>query len=219
MTLFLRNIIPICCGLLSWQFAVGQFIGGSADGYDEDLYENSTNIYAGGNQDGYHSASLINSINIYRGGARDGYVKSNYENAISIFQGGQKDGYASAVKIVSFVWTGNIGEGWNVADNWLEGIIPNINSPVIIPAGAVNFPAINAGLMSIGEDPSSGIYLCKQINILSGAEMTFRVNAFLENRGDIEIRGTVYILNSAIDAVQNLSGGTINISTGGRMEF
>ena len=107
-----------------------------------------------------------------------------------------------------------------MAGNWLNGVIPDINSRVVIPPGALNFPAINIGLMRIGQNPApSGDYLCKQVNILRGAEMTMRVGAVLENYGDIDIRGTVYILNTAINAVQNLSGAKITIRTGGRVEF
>ena len=214
-----KSLFIFLLGFLGSQFAFGQFIGGSADGHDQSFDESAINIYAGASEDGYDSADYSNSINIYKGGAGDGHISSGFDNAISIFSGGTKDGYASGSKFLSFIWTGSIGEGWNVAGNWLNGLIPDINSRVVIPSGALNFPAINAGLMSIGKDPNASTYLCKQIIVRSGAEMTFRVNAFLENRGDMEIRGTVYVLNSAIDAVQNINGGRIDIRTGGRLEF
>jgi len=190
------------------------------DGHDISAFGSSTNIYIGSSGDGYAFNKFSNSINIYKGGSADGHATLVYvNNAISIFQGGSNDGYAKADKILSFVWTGNVGDGWNVTGNWMNGVVPNINSNVIIPPGALNFPAINAGVMSIGQDPNAGNYLCRQINILSGAEMTFRLNAFLENYGDLDIRGTVFILNNDKGAVQNLNGGKINIRNGGRLEF
>ena len=214
-----KSLFIFLLGFLGSQFAFGQFIGGSADGHDQSFAESAINIYAGASEDGYDLAEFNNSINIYKGGSEDGHTTSGFDNSISIFVGGAKDGYASSSKFLSFVWTGNVDEAWDVAGNWLNGVIPDINSRVVIPSGATNFPAINTGLMSIGQNPNSGIYLCKQINILRGAEMTLTFKAFLENYGDIDIRGTVYILNTAIDAVQNLSGGKIDIRSGGRLEF
>jgi hypothetical protein len=255
----MRISLTIMSMIICVHCSLGQFQGGSADGYDTNLMENSTNIYLGGNQDGYNTANFVNPISIFKGGNEDGYVAADFsnpisiykggemdgyhlagftnpinifsgaegdgfdavdfENTINIFAGGEKDGYARANKFLSFIWTGAVGTGWNVADNWMDGLIPDINSRVVIPANAVNFPAINAGLMSIGQDPNEGDYLCKQILIRKNAEMTFRVNAFLENYGDLEIRGRVFILNSALTALQNLNGAKILIRSGGSLDI
>lgn len=216
------KILKYFCLLLAFMlcnYAHAQFTGGSQDGYHKDIALNSHSIYHGGARDGAHFAKLESAANIFRGGSSDGFSNSTLANAKSIYFGGSKDGYATDSKILSYVWTGNIGTGWNVTGNWLNGIIPDINSNVVIPPGAINFPAINAGLMSIGQDPNSGLYLCKQILVRSGAEITFRVNAFLENYGDFEVRGSVYVLNSAIDAVQNLNGGLITVKNGGSLNL
>lgn len=214
-----RKTTSILFFLFLSQMICAQFTGGSEDGYDFSSGQHIVNIYNGGAEDGQSSSRYSNTINIYKGSIADGHSSRTYNHIINIYTGGAEDGYTMDTKFLSFVWTGNVGTGWNVAGNWLNGMIPGINSRVVIPPGATNFPFINAGLMSIGQDPNSGTYLCKQINVRSGAELTLRVNAFLENYGDLEIRGTVYILNTAIDAVQNLGGGKINIRSGGRLEF
>ena len=217
-----------------------QFLGGSNDGYDKAGFMNSTNIYAGGTLDGYSIANYTNLISIYkgskndghnvatftnpisifRGSEDDGHHYTNYINPISIFTGGTLDGYDIGEKLVSYIWTGNIGTGWNVEDNWSGGFIPNLNSSVIIPSGVTNFPKVNDGLIAVAEDPSGlATYFCKQILIEPSAEMTLRVNAFMENYGEIEIYGSMFVLNSAIDAVQNLNGGLITIKRHGLLEF
>ena len=212
--------------------SINIFAGGAEDGYSAGKYKNTTSIFAGGVKDGYSSSEYSNTISIFFGGEEDGYASDNYHNTISIFSGGdeegydlakyknvisiyaggEEDGYDLGEDILSYFWTGNIGTGWNVGGNWSTGIIPTINSNVVIPANVTNFPFINAGLMSIGENNNSGIYLCNRINVRSGAELTLQSNTFLDNYSVMEINGTIYGLNIAPSAVQNFSGGEININ-------
>ena len=232
----LRNIVLILLMGCSLQ---AQFTGGFKDGYDykasnfqTSIYTGGSNdgavtasltlnmsIYEGGNLDGYQSILLNNSQSIYSGGNEDGYVSGLLGAPISIFSGGNQDGYAFAGKFVKFVWSGAIGTGWNVNGNWQDGIIPNINSRVVIPAEVPNFPAVNAGLLSVGEDINGGVYLCKAINIQSDAQMTLRINAFTENYGEILVNGQLFIHNTSEAAFQNLNNGTITINDGGLMWF
>ena len=188
------------------------FAGGVKDGYSSSEYSNTISIFFGGEEDGFASEKYHNTISIFSGGDEDGYDLAKYKNVISIYAGGEEDGYDLGEDILSYFWTGNIGTGWNVGGNWSTGIIPTINSNVVIPANATNFPFINAGLMSIGQNNNSGIYLCNRINVRYGAEMTLKMNTILENYGFMQINGTVYGLNNATNAVQNFSGGEININ-------
>lgn len=208
--------IIYCCSMSPLS---GQFFGGTTDGYASMTYNSPLFIYTGGTTDGYALSSYSNPSSIFLGGSRDGSYTADYGNQKSIYKGGARDGYASDSKLLQFIWSGNIGSGWNVSGNWLNGIIPDINSRVVIPSGANHYPAINAGTMTIGQAPIPGDFLCKQIEILDGAEMTFRINAFLENYGSMEILGNVYVLNTAIDAVKNLSGGLIYIRNGGQLSM
>lgn len=214
-----RSLFIVFISLFLNHYGLAQFIGGSADGYNKARYTNPTNIFAGGEMDGFSRASYKNTISIFSGAAKDGYDAASFTNTISIFAGGNYDGYSTGVKILTFVWTGNIGTGWNIKENWQDLIVPNLNSTVIIPNTALNFPKINAGLLSVGQNPNGGTYLCKRLFLLEGAEMTVKANTFLENYGEIEISGTMYVLNSAVDAVSNLSGGLIDIKRPGSLIF
>ncbi len=237
MQLRKRYILGIIYSLL-WTTFYAQYVGGNKDGYSMASFSNSTTIYVGGEKDGYDgSATYVNTISIYRGGNKDGYARSDFNsstniyvggrqdgynvsafnNSINIFSGGSRDGYSSLVLRKNFIWIGAIGEGWNVSGNWNDGITPNIHSNVIIPDGVPHFPKINAGVMNVGINLNGGTYLCKSITIHDNAELTFRVNAFLENSGSIVIHGTVYGLNSDPLAIQNLPGGNISITSTGSM--
>ncbi len=193
------------------------YVGGFKDGHSVSTYTSNTNIFAGGNKDGHAVSSATSSTNIYTGGNKDGHTATLFTNSTNIWAGGDKDGYASVTEKKEFIWTGAIGDGWNVAGNWNDGFIPTINSPVIIPGGVPNFPKINAGIMSIGADLNGGLFLCEDIIIQEDAELTFRVNAFLENAGSMIIHGTVYGLNGDPLAIQNLSGGKITIKSTGSL--
>ena len=205
--------------LMIKQTCFSQFLGGSSDGYDRAGFVNATNVYAGGGQDGHASAQYENTISIFSGGAKDGHDWDMFTNSISIFSGGNKDGYDLFALIKQFIWTGAIGTGWKVADNWLDLNIPDINSKVIIPSGVPNYPFVNAGLMSIGLDPNGGIYLCRNLTVNAGAEMTFRINTEVENYGEINVKGALFFLNPLPNKFQNLSGSKLTIEENGRLEF
>ena len=221
------------------QTCFSQFLGGSSDGYDKAGFVNSINIYAGGGQDGHASAQyeniisifsggakdghdgdmFTNSISIFSGGAKDGHDWEMFTNSISIFSGGNKDGYDLFALIKQYIWTGAIGTGWKVAGNWLDLTIPDINSKVIIPLGVPNYPFVNAGLMSIGLDPNGGTFLCRNLTVNAGAEMTFRKKTEVENYGEINIMGSIFFLNPLPNTFQNLSGSKLTIENNGRLEF
>jgi hypothetical protein len=203
----------------SFSNEINIFAGGNKDGYKGLLYQNPISIFAGGVNDGVDHDDFSNPISIFSGGILDGHHKDDFYNNISIYSGGEKDGYDLAKLIEKYVWTGAVGTGWNVTDNWRNLQIPDINSKVIIPSGVPNFPFVNAGLMSIGQDVNGGDYLCNQLLIRTGAELTFRINTEVENYGNLNIKGTVFVLNPTSNTFRNLPGGKITLENGGRLEF
>jgi hypothetical protein len=195
------------------------FAGGKGSGHDIAIFESPINIFAGGVEDGYDTQAYQNSFSIFYGGPKDGYVSKPFTNPTNIFAGGAGDGYDLKSIILSFIWTGAVGTGWNVVGNWAGGIAPGINSNVIIPSFATNFPEINSGIMSIGSNPNGGIYLCKNLTVDAGAEMTFKINAFLENYNDLTIVGEVIMLNKSANAIKNLNAAKLTIISGGRLRW
>lgn len=195
------------------------YSGGIGDGYDKTQFQNPINIFAGGPHDGHDARAFQNSISIYRGGSNDGYDQSPFTNPINIFAGGPGDGYDLKSKILSFIWTGLAGTDWNVAGNWTDGIIPTLNSNVIIPSSVPNFPAINIGILSIGANPNGGIFLCKNLTVDASAEMTFNVDALLENYNDFNIYGNIFMLNKSSGALKNMNAGKITIHSGGSIQW
>lgn len=230
----------ICiCGFLISQVGVAQFLGGNSDGDDVASYFNTTNIYSGGIGDGYDNSQFQNPSNIYAGGVKDGYATRVFENSISIFHGGPQDGYDQSpftnqtnifaagtgdgydlkAKILNFFWTGLVGTDWNTPGNWANGFVPGLNNNVIISSTASNFPAINAGIMSIGVNQNGGIFLCKNLTVNVGAKITFSPDGYLENYNALHIKGNVYMLNKSAGAIQNQNAGLITIYSGGSLQW
>jgi hypothetical protein len=118
-----------------------------------------------------------------------------------------------------FEWTGAISTRWNDAGNWRALAIPDIYSRVVIPSGLTNYPVMSTGLMSIGQDVNSGVFLCRNITVKPGASITLGLNTFLENYGRIDILGTVFVLNQDVNTFKNLSGGDIIIHSNGLLQF
>jgi len=202
-----------------WHNSISIFAGNPGDGYDNGVFSHSFSVYFGSGEDGYSGAEYSNSISIYFGGENDGYANYNFSNPISIYAGGTEDGYGIGSQLFYFIWTGNVGTGWNVSGNWQTNVIPDISHRVFIPTGVPNFPAVNAGIISIGADPNSGLYLCKELNIQSGAEMTLRMNTFLENYGIMNINGDLFVRNKTLNSFRIFNEGRMNIKDGGRVLF
>jgi hypothetical protein len=155
----------------------------------------------------------------FDGGEGSGYASASKTAQVSIYKGGESDGYASGVNYQFFTWTGAVGTGWNVAANWNFNQVPNIKRKVLIPNNALNFPFINAGLFSIGKINAPSNYFCEALQINEGAQMTLRLNAFLENRGKFNIEGRFTILNNSPEALINTEGGMLRIGPNGIMWF
>ncbi|MEM9546077.1 MAG: hypothetical protein AAGA77_08890 [Bacteroidota bacterium] len=197
-------------------------LGGFGDGYSQSLHINGFNAFClGGIGDGYTLATKENEIlNFSLGGIGDGYAKSVVADYESIFsKGGKADGFAITKIGHTVYWTGAIGTGWNVSGNWENGTIPTNCNPVIIPASVPNFPAVNAGVLRIGYHFNNGDYNCKKIRVNNGAELTTRVNCFVENYNLIQNFGQIFVKNSASNAFLNLAEGELIVKSGAQLFF
>ena len=196
--------------------------GGLSDGYTSAISENQLSQFSyGGISDGFAGKHLMSDlINFTKGGLADGHAFNTSQNSISIFsKGGEDDGFAYEIFGHTIYWTGAIGTGWNVEGNWANNIIPQYYNPVIIPPDVPNFPKVNAGILRIGHFENDGDYTCEKIKIESGAELTARLNCFVENYSTINNFGTIYVRNQAFNAFQNLEGGVLKLKPNSFMFF
>jgi hypothetical protein len=133
----------------------------------------------------------------------------------TMYRGSDSDGFAFKNIYKKYYWTGTVGTGWNVTDNWSTNQIPSLRHSVIIPAGVPNYPAVNAGLLTIGKDPlDESSYRCANILVQSDASMTTRVNCFVKLYGVIKINGTLYVKNPAPNSFKLIDTGLLRVSSG-----
>jgi hypothetical protein len=198
-----------------------QFLGGNGVGYSlGSELTTSQYLFYGGINDGYSSKQfLLDNSPLYRGGVSDGFIKvgTNDQQTVKLFEGGLNGGYVLSQKYEDFIWTGILGTGWLIVDNWNYNIVPDLKRKVIIPAGVPNFPSLNAGIFAIGDNPNGGIYLCADLWIQDSAFLETKVNNFVENYGTIKIDGTMNVKNPSSTAMQNKGEGIIRISSIGNL--
>lgn len=214
----MRNIILGLSFLCIVQMVNAQFVGGLGDGSSVGEANSNLSFYYGGEQDGYAHNFLQSLITFYSGGEQDGYAHLINNNEASFYLGGEKDGYTSVVELYYFYWIGLVNFKWEESGNWANTIIPKLNSRVIIPNGAPNYPIINNRL-SIGANPNSRPIFCKELFIERGASINFTSTGFIENYGDILIGGDMIIHNLNPLAFQNKNNATIQILNLGRLIF
>ena len=196
--------------------------GGNGDGYAKSDFFDVFNVFcSGGAGDGYSAAAKENSLfDFSLGGIGDGYARAGLIDDVSIFsRGGIADGFAISKLGHIIYWTGTIGTGWNVSGNWENGIVPTHCNPVVIPSSASNFPAVNAGIFRIGHDVDDGDYNCLKIKVNNGAELTTRVNCFVENYGLIQNLGQIFVKNPASNAFTNMAGSQLVVKQGAQVLF
>ena len=196
------------------------FEGGGGCGYLMDIkIIGNSYLFDGGISDGFFSLKWkeLNDI-FYFGSDGSGYASSKkYAQQNTLFKGGNNDGYSMVEKCEDFIWTGALGTGWAVTDNWNYSIIPDLKRRAIIPAGVPFFPFVNAGIFAIGDNPNNGAFECGQLWIQEGAQLVTRVNNNVENYGKIIIDGTMRVKKSTIDAFQNIDGGLVRVSSTGNL--
>jgi|GEM_PF-1923717 len=190
------------------------FEGGDGNGFSVAAVQQTVNnsIFAGGTSDGFGQGRYKQPLNnsIFAGGTADGFgVGSSAEQQINnmIFGGGESDGFATSDSKSPFIWTGTIGTGWAVAGNWNYNAVPDVSQHVIIPTGVPNWPFVNAGLLSIGDNPNNGQYKCASLLIQENAFLQTRIHCRVENYGLLQINGEMRIKKTTPDAIQNLTNG------------
>lgn len=198
------------------------FYGGHGHGYSSvSVQDAQTFLTKGGINDGGDIVSSTTIDNyITAGGNGDGNdIDSISVQETFLTSGGDGDGYNMNKVNEKFIWTGAVGTGWNVQGNWNHNVVPDIDRPVVIPAGVPNFPFVNNGVFAIGSNPNNGDFTCYSLCILNGAKLTTRINNRVENYGLIEIEGQMDIKRTNSDAFLNQNGGKILIKTNGLLNI
>jgi len=189
--------------------------GGDKDGNTCIALDLTNQFYAGGENDGYTFTEVNDISFFYRGADEDGFTEVYILGNSILYSGGQNDGFTFSNVYQKFIWTGAIGTGWNVAGNWSTNSIPTLRHDVIIPENVPNYPAVNAGTLSIGKNPFDAEYLCNNLLIDSNAFMTTRVNCFITLYGKMVIRGNLLVKNPSNQAFIAMSSGDFKIKSGG----
>jgi Big-like domain-containing protein/cadherin-like protein/type IX secretion system substrate protein/centrosomal CEP192-like protein/peptidase C39-like protein len=83
-------------------------------------------------------------------------------------------------------WQGTVDNAWANPDNWIDGIVPDENTDVLIPAGVANYPVIS----------NSEYNQCNNLTIAENASVEIG-NRTLNVNGSASIYGTVDISSSA----------------------
>lgn len=199
------------------------FNGGKGQGYSTIKFlSNTSNVtLKGGTGSGYVLTSVSSMETFYIGGKGQGYAYDDVDSSQELINalGGQGDGYVMELNYREFVWTGNVGQGWNVAGNWNYSTIPNINRKTIIPADAINWPHLNAGIFSIGSNPLSGAFMSAELWIQQGAQLTTRANNLVRNYGLITIEGLMTVKNDDANTFINNNGAIIKLENTGILKF
>jgi hypothetical protein len=123
------------------------------------------------------------AISMAAGGTLEGRMFST-TGAVSV------DAVLASIPIcLSGVWTGAVSSIWNVAGNWLSGVIPTTATNTTIPSGVPNYPLLDVDTGSV-----------KNITIQSNASLTV-TDGTLQIAGSINNSGTL-----------DVSGGAINMN-------
>jgi len=199
--------------------SISIFRGGDSSGYVTIESKTPSSIYKGGDTDGFAFTLIKNAMTFYRGTLKDGYGSDLSNSTSSLYIGGNGDGYKLTSKILRWIWTGQTNGNWNLASNWLNGTLPTLNSKVVIPSNALNFPTLVGGVLSIGQDPLSGDYVCKSLSIQQTASLFLDVNASLNNYGKLTVNGIIAIDNPVLGSFTNHNMGMLNIKANGLILF
>ncbi len=137
------------------------YTGGNNDGFQKIIALNLNplpNIYTGGNSDGFQKIIAINLNplpNIYTGGNNDGFQKIialNLNPLPNIYAGGNNDGFQKTIAINQnpdcsdniVRWSGKLDINWANPGNWDCGVLPGINSEVILQSGLDRYPTVSS---------------------------------------------------------------------------
>lgn len=140
----------------------------------------SDSLYKGGSGDGFGfqmaaAATTGFADTVFSGGAGDGatgsvIVMQTLGFADGLYSGGAGRGdylfYAVSANLAvctsdTAVWNGKVSSIWAQAGNWDCGVVPGVNSHVIIPSGRPRYPVINVfrEVRSIRLQPGSSLLI------------------------------------------------------------
>ena len=158
----------------------------------------------------------LNPSSIYISPSSDGFSAAIYYTTNLLTRGGDSDGFSVGNFLYYHDWTGLIGTGWLVAGNWENNIVPDDSIRARIPPVVPNFPAVNFGTFTIGA--STGKYLCRDLLIEPGAQLTTRINTITEIYSKVEIKGLMIVKNQSPNSFK-VTGGTIVVYSGGELRL
>ncbi|MBB6501084.1 ice-binding family protein [Pedobacter cryoconitis] len=92
-------------------------------------------------------------------------------------------------------WTGAISTTWNLAGNWLNGIIPTSTTNTTIPSGVPYFPLLNTGTGSVNN------ITIQNSASLTVANATLQIAGTIINSGTFDLSAGTLIMNGAIAQV------------------
>jgi hypothetical protein len=140
------------------------YSGGNGNGFNSNTAILSLGVtdslYNGGDEDGFSGINLLSADlsitdSTFNGGAGHGFYQSTTAGIIlsvedGFYNGGTGRGESQLVanlvnlSICGAVmkWNGNSNNAWGNAANWDCGVVPGINSIVIIPGGLLRYPII-----------------------------------------------------------------------------
>ena len=191
------------------------FDGDDGDGFAFMSFEQTDDIFDGGDADGFATMYLEQSDFLFAGGDGDGFSSGKIAGNSTLYEGGLSDGFAYKNLYQKYIWTGTVGSGWNVTGNWSTNQIPSLRHSVTIPSGVPYYPAVNAGLLAIGKDPlDNSAFRCSNINLQAGANMTTRINCFVEVYGTFRVSGLLFVKNTAPTAFVVKANGELEILGG-----
>jgi hypothetical protein len=102
----------------------------------------------------------------------------------------------STAKVITIIpaasWIGGTSPGnWNDGSNWCGGVVPTIDTDVVIPAGILFNPIVNAAA------------LCRNLTISSSASLTVNSGQQINISGNLTNNGTV-----TVAGIMNFNGTT-----------
>jgi hypothetical protein len=80
----------------------------------------------------------------------------------------------------SGLWTGNVSDDWSLASNWSDGLLPQVNTPVLIPNGCTFYPKINSPYSSPASIES--LKLQSNATLIINAEKALTVTGEIDNQ-------------------------------------
>lgn len=180
---------------LNLTIADSLYNGASGDGIHQTLQNLNLTItdslHNGGNGNGFSQTTqtglnLLIADSLYNGGNGDGFyqvVQTGLDLKIidSLYNGGNGKGdlnvYQSSLDLSApcsglvVYWNGSVSTTWGTANNWDCGVVPGVNTIVVIPSGKPRYPSLSTTRQ------------IKQLILQSGATLILSSGGFLNITG------------------------------------